>query len=158
MTTIKSGDHKLLTASTDGPNNTITYTQSFFLTFSTLPKVAISIRDFQVRKATTNSSTPSNSINYKCTIGSITTTNFRTTLDLLSATTFGLLYYMYIGLDLTLVANTYLYYYSIDTSGLFNDTNGVSKITTNSITQTISDYSKAVVTPIVMSFSVTTSH
>lgn len=50
ITTMKSGDHKLLTASTAGPT-VLTYAQSYFLTFSHIPKVAISIRDFQVTGA-----------------------------------------------------------------------------------------------------------
>ena len=47
---MKSGDHKLLTASTTGPT-VYTYEQPFSITFSRLPQIAISIRDFQMTGA-----------------------------------------------------------------------------------------------------------
>ena len=132
ITLMKSGDHKLLTASTTGTTSLV-YDQSFFLTFSNLPNVAISLRDFQVQGAVTNSSVTSNELNYKCTIGSITTSSFRTTLDLTSTNTFSLLYYMYIGIDLVQWGFTYMYFYSIDTSSQFNDTAGVTNIQSKTI-------------------------
>lgn len=156
MTTIKSGDHKLLTASIVGPA-TRTYSQGFFLTFSQLPVVAIGIRDFMLVGAATNGSTTS-SIDYFCSIGSITTTSFITSLTLTSPITFGLLYYMYIGLNLNQVANTYLHGYSVSLSGLFNDTAGVTYLQSYNVSESISDYSKAVTTALPMSFSMTTTH
>ena len=59
ITIMKSGDHKLLTASTAGTTQLV-YPQSYFLTFTNIPKVAISIRDFQVTGASTSSSVTSN--------------------------------------------------------------------------------------------------
>lgn len=159
MTTMKSGDHKLMTASNQG-FFTLTYTQPFFLNFSNLPKVAIGIRDFQTSNAQTNSSVTSNQIDYKCTISSatITKTQFITTLTLTSTNTFSLLYYMYIGIDTVLFANTYLHFYSLDTSSLFNDTAGVTDISNYNVSESISDFGKAVVIPLVMSFKITTAH
>jgi len=156
---MKSGDHKLLTASQQGVFSHV-YEQPLFQTFSNLPKVAIGIRDFQTLNAQTNSSNTSNEINYKCEIISsdITTTYFRTTLTLTSTNTFSLLYYMYIAIDVIQFANTYLYAYSIDTSSMFNDTSGVMDISSYNISETISDFSNAVVVPIVMSFYISTSH
>ena len=134
ITNMKSGDHKLLTASQQGVY-TLTYPQSFFQSFTNFPKVAISIRDFQTSNSQTNTSVPSNQIDYMCTISSatITKTDFKTSLTLTSTNTFSLLYYMYIGIDIVLFANTYLYFYSIDISGIFNDTVGVTDITSYSI-------------------------
>jgi hypothetical protein len=159
ITDMKSGDHKLLTASQQGVY-TLTFSQSFFQSFTNFPKVAISIRDFQTSNSQTNTSVPSNQIDYMCTISSatITKTDFKTSLTLTSTNTFSLLYYMYIGIDVVIFANTYLYFYSIDTSGLFNDTVGVTDITSYSISQSISDFNNAVVVPMVMSFKITTTH
>ena len=131
---MKSGDHKLLTASTAGPT-VYTYEQPFSITFSRLPQIAISIRDFQVTGAQTNASVTSNTIDYTCTIlaANIGTTFFRTTLNLTSTNTFSLLYYFYMGIDLVQWTNTYLYSYSLDTSSLFNDTAGLTNISTLTI-------------------------
>lgn len=154
--TMKSGDHKLLTASTLGPA-TKAYGQSFFETFSNLPVVAIGIRDIQVSGAATNGSTIS-TIDYYCSIGDITTTTFRTYLTLTSPITFGLLYYMYIGMDLVQVADTYMHPYSINLTGSFNDTEGVTVLMSYNVSETVSDFSNAVVTTLPMSFSLSTSH
>ena len=134
LNVMKSGDHKLLTASTAGPT-VLTYEQPFNLTFSRLPQIAISIRDFQMTGAQTNASVTSNTIDYTCTIlpANIATTFFRTTLNLTSTNTFSLLYYMYMGIDLVQWTNTYLYSYSLDTSFLFNDTAGLTNISSFTI-------------------------
>jgi hypothetical protein len=160
INTIKSGDHKLLTTSTNGPA-TLNWWQPFQQTavvFSRAPKVAISIRDFQVSGVATNSSAPTGSIDYRCSVGSITTTAFNTTLVLTTTNTFSLLYYMYIGIDVVAFANTYLYFYSIDTTGMFDDVANITNTTTFTIAETVADFGNAVVMPMAMSFKISTTH
>ena len=62
------------------------------------------------------------------------------------------------GIDLVQWTNTYLYSYSLDTSSLFNDTAGLTNISTLTIAETVTDVTNTVVIPFVMSFRMTTAH
>lgn len=162
ITTMKSGDHKLLTATTTG-NTTITlnYVQGFgagFLNTALVGniRVAIAIRDMQIANTSA-----SGLIDYTCSIINITKTNFYTILTINpNGNTFSLLYYMYIGVDVGSVPHSYLLYRALSFAGQFDDTPGKTSLNSfdlSSSSISISDYANAVVAPYVMSFKMTTN-
>ena len=104
---MKSGDHKLLTATTTANPTAVIlnylqpYTASF--TNTSILRAAISIRDMQIANTS-----KTGAIDYSCTITGITTTKFSTILTLYpSNNIFGLLYYMYIVIDTAIIPYTY---------------------------------------------------
>lgn len=108
ITTIKSGDHKLLTGTTSANTTAVTvnYTQIYNASFtnSSILRAAISIRDMQIANTS-----KSGLIDYSCAITGISTTKFSTILTINpSINIFGLLYYMYIVIDIATIPYTYL--------------------------------------------------
>lgn len=104
---MKSGDHKLLTATTTANptavvlNFTQIYTASF--TNTSILKAAISIRDMQIANTS-----KTGSVDYSCAITGLATTKFNNILTINpSINTFGLLYYMYIVIDVAIIPYTY---------------------------------------------------
>jgi hypothetical protein len=108
ITTMKSGDHKLLTATTTTITTAVVvnYTQPYSASFTntSILKAAISIRDMQIANTS-----KTGLIDYSCSITGISTSQFFTILTINpSGNTFGLLYYMYIVIDIATIPYTYL--------------------------------------------------
>ena len=158
---IRSGDHKLLTATTNGTTTTYNYTQPLSnsgfnytnISVSNI-RVAISIRDMQI-----SGTSQTGNIDYSCRITFIAATTFNTTITVNpNGNTFGLLYYMYLAVDVGNLPNTYFINKILTYSGPFDDSLGKTNITTFDMSPTtITDPANAVVAPFVMSFGMNTS-
>jgi hypothetical protein len=158
---IRSGDHKLLTATTTGPTSIYNYPQPLSLSGFTLSqtnqsliRVAISIRDMQI-----SNTLQTGNIDYSCTIVSISKTSFTTMITVNpNGNSFGLLYYMYLALDIGNIPHSHFIYRTITYTGSFDDTPGQTNITTFDMSPTtITDPANAVVAPFIMSFRMNTN-
>jgi hypothetical protein len=144
ITDIKSGDHKLLLQPlTVSP---YTYTQINSFNYSAAPNVILALRSLAIDATNLT-------IDFTISVGSVSSTQFTTTVVAPGVLPITLLYYMYITVSKT-YSYTYFLYYSFDLSAQLNNSLTLSTSVAKSLNATIAQYASAQVMPYFISFSI----